>query len=63
MELTVIQNMIYEIRGVRVMLDFDLSEDVRKEIDNIYQAIAELSIKPVAPEKPVRKIGYKTQND
>ena len=41
----------------------DLSEDVRKEIDNIYQAIAELSIKPVAPEKPVRKIGYKTQND
>ena len=25
MELTVIQNMIYEIRGVCVMLDFDLA--------------------------------------
>ena len=37
----------------------DLSEDMRKEIDNIYQAIAELSIRPVAPEKPVRKIGFK----
>lgn len=34
----------------------DLSEDMRKEIDNIYQAIAELSIKPAQPR---RKIGYK----
>ena len=26
MELDVIQNKIYEVRGVRVMLDFDLAE-------------------------------------
>lgn len=35
----------------------DLSEDVRRDIDNIYMAIAELSVKP-APA-PRRKIGYK----
>lgn len=34
----------------------DLSEDMRKELDNIYQAIAALSIKPVQTRK---KIGYK----
>ena len=38
----------------------DLSEDVRKEIDNIYMAIAALSAKPAAEqEKPVKKIGFK----
>ena len=38
----------------------DLSEDVRKEIDNIYLAIAALSAKPAAePDKPAKKIGYK----
>lgn len=37
----------------------DLSEDMRKEIDNIYQAIAELSIRPVTEEKPRRRIGFK----
>ena len=38
----------------------DLSEDVRKEIDNIYMAIAALSVKPTdEPDKPVRKIGFK----
>ena len=37
----------------------DLSEDMRKEIDNIYQAIAELSIRPAMEEKPRRRIGFK----
>ncbi len=38
----------------------DLSEDIRKDIDNIYNAIGELSVKPVpAARKP---IGYKTGN-
>ena len=38
----------------------DLSEDVRNEIDNIYMAIAALSVRPDAsPDKPVRKIGFK----
>ena len=35
----------------------DLSEDVRKEIDSIYQAIAALSVRP--PEPPRAKIGFK----
>lgn len=30
----------------------DLSEDMRKELDNIYLAIAALSVKPVKPEPP-----------
>ncbi len=34
----------------------DLSEDLRRDIDNIYTAIGELSIKPVKPREP---IGYK----
>lgn len=38
----------------------DLSEDMRKEIDNIYQAIAELSIHPAPEEKPRKRIGFKT---
>lgn len=37
----------------------DLSEDMRKEIDNIYQAIAELSVKPQQVEQPRNPIGYK----
>ena len=36
----------------------DLSEDMRKELDSIYQAIAVLSIKPVQTRK---KIGYKKE--
>ena len=35
----------------------DLSEDVRKEIGSIYQAIAALSVRP--PEPPRPKIGFK----
>ena len=34
----------------------DLSEDMRQELNNIYQAIAALSVKPV---KPREKIGFK----
>ena len=38
----------------------DLSEDVRHEIDNIYMAIAALSVKPAdESDKPVKKIGFK----
>ena len=39
----------------------DLSEDVRKEIDNIYLAIAALSTKPQEPEAPRNPIGFKIQ--
>ena len=42
----------------------DLSEDVRKEIDTIYQAIAALSVKEPPQNGPQRqKIGFKTQNN
>ena len=37
----------------------DLSEDVRNEIDNIYQAIAALSIKMPKLNAPRKPIGYK----
>ena len=39
----------------------DLSEDMRKEIDNIYLAIAALSAKPQEPEAPRNPIGFKIQ--
>ena len=42
----------------------DLSEDMRREIDTIYQAIAALSVKQIdAPEPPRQKIGFKTGID
>ena len=42
----------------------DLSEDMRQEIDTIYQAIAALSIKePVRQEPSRKKIGFKTGDD
>ena len=42
----------------------DLSEDMRREIDTIYQAIAALSVKEPMQKKPQRqKIGFKTQNN
>ena len=42
----------------------DLSEDVRKEIDTIYQAIAALSVKEPSQNGPQRqKIGFKTSKD
>jgi len=37
----------------------DLAEDTRKEIDNLYNAIGELSVKSVQVEKPRRPIGYR----
>lgn len=36
----------------------DLSEDMRKELDNIYAAIAALSVKIPKAQKPVQKIGF-----
>ena len=43
----------------------DLSEDVRHEIDNIYDALAALSVKidPPKPEPPRNKIGFKVGAD
>ena len=40
----------------------DLSEDMRQELDNIYQAIAALSVKPQHVTPPHRPIGFKTDN-
>jgi hypothetical protein len=36
----------------------DLSEDIRKDIENLYNAIGELSAKPPRLEKPRRPIGF-----
>ena len=42
----------------------DLSEDMRQEIDTIYQAIAALSVKePTQNESQRQKIGFKTNNN
>ena len=43
----------------------DLSEDMREEISNIYQAIAALSVKVHQPaaDQPRQKIGFKTGNN
>lgn len=42
----------------------DLSEDMRQEIDTIYQAIAALSVKEPSKQEPQRqKIGFKTSKD
>jgi hypothetical protein len=40
----------------------DLSEDMRKELDNIYQAIAALSIKPQQAHQPRKPIGFKVND-
>ena len=37
----------------------DLSEDMRKELDNIYEAIAALSVKVPKDRKQPRPIGFK----
>ena len=37
----------------------DLSEDMRRELDALYNAIGALSIKPQQVEPPRRPIGYK----
>jgi len=36
----------------------DLSEDTRKHIDNLYNAIGELSVKPPKLNEPRRRIGF-----
>lgn len=41
----------------------DLSEDMRKDIDNLYNAIGELSVKPPHLAKPCRPIGFKVGKD
>ena len=41
----------------------DLSEDMRKELDNIYQAIATLSIKSQQAQPPRKPIGYKIDHE
>ncbi len=41
----------------------DLSEDMRRDIDNLYAAIGELSVKPVQVEQPRRRIGYRLSTD
>ena len=41
----------------------DLSEDMRQEIDTIYQAIAALSVKEQSDNSTRPKIGIKTQNN
>ena len=41
----------------------DLSEDTRKHLDNIYNAIGELSVKPINVDKPRKKIGYKASDE
>ena len=71
MELEMIRSMIYEVRGVRVMLDFlqrvgeenaehigEMSKELRQELDNVYAALSELAGR--AEDEPVqrRRIGY-----
>jgi hypothetical protein len=41
----------------------DLSEDMRKELDSLYNAIAALSIKPQQSTPIRRPIGFKTNNE
>ena len=41
----------------------DLSEDMRRELDALYNAIGALSIKPQQVELPRRPIGYKKSED
>ena len=41
----------------------DLSEDIQAEIDNLYKAIAELSLKSIEHKNPGNKIGFKTSYD
>lgn len=41
----------------------DLSEDMRTELDNIYQAIAALSVKVPEARKPQQPVGFRTQGE
>ena len=66
----------YELEAIKAKLELlersnednleainDLSEDMRQEIDTIYQAIAALSVKEQSDNSPRPKIGFKTQNN
>ena len=67
----------YELEAIKAKLELlerndednleainDLSEDMRQEIDTIYQAIAALSVKEPTQKEPQRqKIGFKTNNN
>lgn len=70
--ITTTDNITAELREIRAKLALlerndednaeainDLSEDMRKELDNVYNAIAALSLKPQQVEKPRKPIGYK----
>lgn len=70
--ITTTDNITAELREIRAKLALlerndednaeainDLSEDMRKELDNVYNAIAALSLKPQQAEKPRKPIGYK----
>ena len=75
--ITTTQKLSSELEAIKVKLELlerndeenleainDLSEDMRQEIDTIYQAIAALSVRePVQPEAPRKKIGFKTHAD
>ena len=75
--ITTTQKLSSELEAIKVKLELlerndeenleainDLSEDMRQEIDTIYQAIAALSVKESAKSDPPRnKIGFKTSAD
>ena len=41
----------------------DLSEDTRRHLDNLYEAIGELSVKPAKLEEPRKRIGFKKSEE
>ena len=45
--------------GSEMCIRDSLSEDMRKELDNIYEAIAALSVKVPKARKQPRPIGFK----
>ena len=66
----------YELEAIKAKLELlersdednleainDLSEDMRQEIDTIYQAIDALSVKEQSDNSPRPKIAFKTQNN
>ena len=61
-QLELIQSKIYEIRGQRVMLDFDLAElyqvETRVQLELINQTLAELQVHKKLSNKPRRPIGF-----
>lgn len=62
---TAVSAELSEIRAKLALLERanDLSEDTRKEFDNIYDAIAALSVRIPKAQPPHRAIGFKTSPD